>query len=814
VDDVSQAIRALIRSPIYSVIAILTLALGIGASTAAYTVLNGILLAPLPYAQPDRLVAVLSSSTHDTTTGLMSYPDFQDYDRSQDVFTGMAFMTGGSATLHRAEGNVTIWFATVTDNFFSVLRPRPAIGRLLTSEDNRPGAPPVTVLTHDMWVNYFAADPHVIGRDVDLSTGHFTVVGVLETGAAYPDWIRYNDGALYVPMNSMRSPNSAALNSRASHSDSRVIARLRPGLTQGQAEQQMRTIARRLAAEYPATDSTLSVRLNPLRVEVQQGVGPALTVLAAAVALVLLLATADVANLGLVRATGRAREIAVRISLGASRGRVIRAMLFESAVLATAAGILGLSLALLGVRALAASAQTYLPRLDEVHLDLGTLAVALAATALACVLAALAPIAVTRGDLLPALKAGGRGTSADRRSVRLRSLIVVAQVALSVVLVTGAGLLIRSYSLLRSVDPGYDASHLITWDFDTPEARFADPAARLDLMQRIADAMRLPGVQSVVFANHIPLEFGSTSTPVGPDNRDYTTDSAGAVFEVVTPGYFAAMHIPVLRGREFTDADLRSTPVPAIVSAATARHYWPNADPIGHEMTVTSAVHYKNPDFGKPIRATVIGVVGEVKKFSLDEKVQQTVYLPITHPVPAAAWAIVRTTVPPKSLVSIIRRRFNALDPNLATTTGISDELTRVDGGFAGPQFQMSVLGLFSLLALVLAALGLYGVIAYSVTQRTSELGIRMALGARGSDMVSLVARSASVLVVGGLALGACGAFVLGRAMQSLLYGVQSGDPVTFVSVAGILMVVGALASYLPARRAARVEPVIALRAE
>ncbi|HTA73928.1 MAG TPA: ABC transporter permease [Gemmatimonadaceae bacterium] len=812
-DDVSQAIRALVRSPVYSVIAILTLALGIGASTAAYTVLNGILLAPLPYAQPDRLVAVLSSSTHDTTTTLMSYPDFEDYDRSQDALTGMAFVTGGSATLHRAEGNVTVWFATVTDNFFSVLRPRPAIGRLLTPEDNRPGAPPVTVLTHDMWVNYFAADPGVIGRDVDVSIGHFTVVGVLGTGAAYPDWIRYNNGSLYVPMNSVPNPNRAALNSRASHSDSRVIARLKPGLTQGQAEQQMRTIARRLAAEYPATDSTLSVRLNPLRVEVQQGVGPALTVLAAAVALVLLLATADVANLGLVRATGRAREIAVRISLGASRGRVIRAMLLDSAVVATAAGILGLGIAILGVKALAASAQTYLPRLDEVHLDLGVLAVALGATALAALLAALAPIAVTRGDLLPALKAGGRGASADRRSVRLRSAIVVAQVALSVVLVSGAGLLIRSYSLLRSVDPGYDPSHLITWGFDTP-ARLTDPASRLDMMQRIADAMRVPGVQSVVFANHIPLEFGSTATPVGPDNRDYSTDSASAVFEVVSPGYFATMHIPVLRGREFTDADLRASPVPAIVSAATARHYWPNADPIGHEMTVTSAVHYKNPDFGKPIQTTVIGVVGEVKKFSLDEKVQQAVYLPITHPVPAGTWAIARTTVPPKSLVSIVRRRVNALDPYLVTGTEMSDELTRVDGGFAGPQFQISVLGLFSTIALVLAALGLYGVIAYSVTQRTSELGIRMALGARGSDMVSLVARSALVLVVGGLVVGAGGAFVLGRAMQSLLYGVQSGDPVTFVSVAGILMVVGALASYLPARRAARVEPVIALRAE
>jgi len=310
------------------------------------------------------------------------------------------------------------------------------------------------------------------------------------------------------------------------------------------------------------------------------------------------------------------------------------------------------------------------------------------------------------------------------------------------------------------------------------------------------------------------LEFGATATQVGPDGRDYTADTARAIYEVVSPGYFATMRIPVIEGREFTDADLRTAPVPALISASAARRYWPNADPIGHAMTVTSAVHYKNPDFGKPIQTVVIGIVGDVKKFSLDETTQPAVYLPITHPVPAYAWAIARTTGPPRALVSTLLRRVIGVDPDLVPRTGLSDELTRVDGGLAGPEFLMFVLGLFSTVALVLAALGLYGVIAYSVTQRTAELGIRLALGARAADIVRLVAQSATALVVMGLVLGGAGALAAGGALRSLLYGVKPHDPVTFMIVAGVLAAVGALASYVPARRAARVEPVIALRAE
>jgi putative ABC transport system permease protein len=811
---VSQTIRALLRTPVYTIVAILTLALGIGASTAAYTVLHSVLLAPLPYAEPNKLFHVRSRSLHDTTTALMSYPDFEDYSRQQDVFTGMALLDGSSAIYRRAHGGKTIMVGMVTDDFFSVLGAKAVVGRLLTAADNQPGAAPAAVLTHEMWVNNFAGDPSVIGRDIDLSIGHYTIVGVLGVAAAYPDYLRYNDGSVYVPLWTVPSALHGGLASRLSHSDTRVIARLKPGITPKEAERHLRTIAARLALAYPAADSLLTAQLQPLQDEVEQGVGGALTILAAAVGLVLLLATADVANLGLVRATTRAREIAVRTALGASRGRVVRAMLLETSMIALAACVLGVAIAIAGVKVLDATAQNYLPRLDEVHLDVSALGAALAATALAAVLAALAPIAVSQRDILPSLKAGGRGSSADRRSVRLRGAIVVGQVALSVVLVTAAGLMIRSFALLRHVDPGYDPRHLVTWNFDTPEARSADPDARLDVMRRIADAVQGPGVQSIVFANHIPLEFGATATPVGPDGRDYKVDTAGAIYEVVSPGYFATMRIPVIEGREFTQADLRSARVPALVSAAAAKHYWPDIDPIGHTMTVTSAVHWKNPDFGKPIQTTVVGVVADVKKFTLDEPTQPAVYLPITHPVPAGAWAIVRTSGPPKTLVSTIQRKLAEIDPDLVPRSGISDEESRIEAGLAAPVFIMSVLGLFSTIALVLAALGLYGVIAYSVTQRTSELGVRMALGARAIDIVRLVAMSATALVAAGLVLGACGAFALGRAMRSLLYGVGPNDPATLLTVAAILAAVAALASYVPARRAARVDPAIALRPE
>jgi len=815
-DDLRQALRALARSPLYSGVAILTLALGIGVTTAAFTVVGSVLLKPLPYADPDQLVGVYSTTRTNEAAAegaVPSYPAFEEMRQKADVFSGFAYITGDGATFKRPGGSESLLIGLVSDDFFPLLRARPALGRMLTPADNRPDAPPVVVLSHQMWTDDFAADPRIVGKTIDLTINHFTIVGVLDAGQGYPEWIPGLQANVYASLASAPYLRDR-LTQRTNHADAYTIARLKSGVTREQAERELKTLAANIAMTYPATDSALpSALVRPLREQVVGSIGPAFAVLSVAVGLVLLLACADVANLALVRATAREREIAVRVALGAGRVRIARVLLAESGLLATVGGVLGIALAFAGVRAFVAAAPPTIPRLDEINVDWRALVAALLATTLATVLCALAPLAaVGRGELVPALKAGSRGTGAARRSMRLRGAIVTAQVAFSVVLITGAGLLIKSFALLRAVNPGFDTQHVIGFHLQTPKGKFTDPPSQLGLLRRVSDALSMPGVASVSFVNHVPLSAGGTYTQSGPDGRDPASDTLGAVYELTYPRYFSTIGIPIIEGREFTEADITAGNVPSIVSATAAKRYWPSGDPIGHELTVLNAVH-GDPGFGHQIRTTVIGVAGDVKKFDLNEQPYPQVYVPVGVSGYGVGDVVVRTTSSPAALIGAVRRAAAAVDPDVVVRA-LSTAEGWMAANIARQAFIMTLLTIFSGVALVLAALGLYGVIAYSVTQRTSELGIRMALGARRSDVVALVARSASVLVVSGLALGACGAFVLGRAMQSLLYGVRSGDPATFISVVGILLTVGALASYLPARRAARVDPVVALRSE
>jgi putative ABC transport system permease protein len=542
-------------------------------------------------------------------------------------------------------------------------------------------------------------------------------------------------------------------------------------------------------------------------------IGPSFIVLSVAVVLVLLLACADVANLALVRATAREREIAVRTALGAGRGRIARWLLAESGVLAIAGGILGVGLAYIGVRALVAAAPPTIPRLDEIAVDWRALTAALAATTIAIALCTLAPlVAVGSSQLVAALKAGTRGSGAARRGVRLRGGIVALQVAFSVTLIAGAGLLIKSFALLRAVDPGFDTAHTLGFTVQPPKGKYNDGPSRFELFRRFTAALTIPGITSVSYVNHAPLDPGGTYTQSGPDNHDPASDTLGAVFETAYPRYFSTMGIRIIQGREFTDADLQSGSVASIVSATAAKRYWPSGDPIGHELTVLNATH-GDPDFGKPIRTTVVGVAADVKKFTLDEAAFPAVYVPIYPDGCCGGDVVLRAAGNPETLVAAVRRAAVAVDPDLAVRE-LSTAHEWVASNVSRQEFIMTLLTIFSGVALALAALGLYGVIAYSVSQRTPELGIRMALGARAADVVALVARSATMLVGMGLVLGAGGAFALGHAMRSLLYGVGPNDPATLLIVAAILAAVAAIASYVPARRAARVDPLVALRAE
>jgi putative ABC transport system permease protein len=807
-----SAVRALLRSPLYTALAVLTLALGVGATTAAFSVVETVLLKPLPYPDADRLVAFYSAvPTFDKIPP--SYLDLEDFRAQNTVLAGAAYMSGAQTTLRRIGGSEHVLLGRVTSDYFPVLRARPAVGRVLTAADTLPGAPPVAVISDVLWARDYASDPRVIGLMLDVDEGSFTIVGVLDRGQSYPTWGPNAGTDVFVPFEPLRASMPATRLTRANHSDARSIARLKDGVTREQAQGQLRAIARRLGHEYPAADSGLSVHLVPLRDDVIGDIRPSLLVLGVAVALVFLLASADVANLGLVRATGRAHEVAVRRALGAGRGRIVRYLLAESAVVAATACGIGVVLGLVAVRLLRASATDAVPRLRELTLDWQACGVALAAAGAAAVLTSLAPITVVRRtELTNALKSSGRGTSADRQGLRLRSAIVTLQLGLAMVLVVGAGLLIQSFTRLRAVRPGFDPSHLVVWQVDVPRSA-ADSTSQLAFYRREATAAAsVPGVASVSMVNHLPLSGGGANTTIGPDGRGVETDTSGAGYLTITPGYLGAMSIPILRGRNITDADLTSAAAVAVLSRAAADHYWAGVDPIGHTMTVLNAAH-GNPDFNKPFTATVVGIAADTKRFSLDETVRPVVYLPFTKPVWTHGWLIMRTAGDPAAMVAPIRAALAAADP----TIPVSDVRTYDDlvgAGLVGRRFTTTLLAAFSAVALLLAALGIYGVISYAVTQRSSEIGIRMALGARGLDITRLVLSQMAVVVGVGVALGAVGAVALAGEMRALLFGVTTLDVPTFAGVAALLVAVALLASYLPARRAARVDPVVALRTE
>jgi MacB-like periplasmic core domain/FtsX-like permease family len=646
-DDVRQAARGLIRTPGYSIVAVLALAIGIGATAAAYSIVAGVLLTPLPFSDADRLVSVWSTA-NGCDRCLMSYPDFEDYHSAADVFDGFAFVTGRGVTITRPEGNVGALAAMVTPDFFPLLRARPVLGRTLRTDDDHPGAAPVTVLSHALWVNHFGSDPHVIGESVEVESHPFTIVGVLAPGQSLPEWVPGVHTDLFVPLYSVPALQLPALHSRDSHSDSRTIARLKPGVTLERAKARLQPLAARLAAAYPKSDSGVRADVTPLR--------------------------------------------------------------------------------------------------DTVI-----------------------------GDARPALG------------------------------VLGAGLLIRSFAALRVADPGFDSSHLLIVNVRASRAS----GERMPEVQRVNATLMLPGVESIALVNHPPLSPGGTDTPVGLDGADPASDSVESGYMTVSPAYFSVMRIPMARGRQFTSADSVWPPQVAIVSRAAAQHYWLGGDPVGHRITVLDAAH-GDPNFGKPMTATVVGVAGDVRRYSRADPPARLVYLPAD--AASGGQFVVRTVGPPGTLMPAIRHALQPVDPAAVISVERYDDMAAA--GTVRERFLMSLLGAFSMIAFVLAALGIYGVIAYTVSQRTAEMGIRVALGARAGDIIGLMIRRALALAFTGIVLGLWGAWLLGRAMRGMLFGVTAFDPLTFAGVALLLGTTALAASYLPARRAARTDPLVALRAE
>ena len=800
--DGRYALRSLRKHPGFTLIAIFTLALGIGANTAIFSVINAVLLRPLPYAEPDRLLVLLETISEQPIG--VSYPNFVDWRNQQSVFENIAavrqresFNLTGEGESERLQGRL------VSANFLPTLGVKPIFGRDFVADDDRPGAAPVVMLSHALWQRRFASDVRVVGRQVTLNRQSFTVIGV--TPADFQFGL---DADLSVPIGLSAERFSA----RGRDPGVEVIARLKPAVSVESANAELNTIAARLEHQYPETNNGRRVRLNSLTESIVGDIRPTLLMLLAAVGLVLLIACANVANLLLARSARRQREIAIRTALGAARSRILRQLFTESLILAVAAGVAGLLLAIAGTSLLSAYLPEGVPRIRETATDASVLAFTLGASVLTGVLFGLAPALQTSNPALTeTLKEGERNSSPGHN--RTGKILVVTEVALTLVLLVGAGLLVKSFWRLMQVDPGFNSENLLAMQISVNAG--PDEGARVaaflgQLQQRVK---QLPGVQSVAVSNGLPFEGANQPSFViegqAPPEPGHEPN---AILYITSSDYFDTLQINLLRGRTFSLQDTPRTPLVVLIDEVFARQYFPNEDPLGKRLKQT----------GSDDSREIVGIVRHVEHSNLEgESASRAEVYSAFNQIPVERLPryvrrvnlLVRTTVDPLSLAQGVRNQIAALDKDQAVfnVRTMEQALAR---SVSARRFSMILLSVFAVLALVLAAVGIYGVISYSVAQRTREVGIRMALGAQTTDVLKLVVRDGLRLVVIGVAVGLVGAVMLTRLMTTLLFGVTPTDAVTYATVALALVGVALAACYIPARRAAKVDPLVALRFE
>jgi putative ABC transport system permease protein len=802
--DVRYALRGMRRSKGFTAVVVATLALGIGANTAIFTVVNGILLRPLPFQEPERIVEV----SHEEPYLSVSEPEFMDYRRESRSFERLAAYAPSNASLTGTEEPERVPAARVSDGFFAVLGVAPAVGRTFTADEDAFGGPPVVMISDGLWRRRFGGDRGIVGRTVRVNGTERTVVGVMPPRFGYPTAAT----AVWVPLG--LKPDS--LWTRNNHYLS-AVGRLAPGATPTGARAELNTMGRRWLIEYPETyfpGKPLVSRVVPMREALVGATRPYLLALAGAVGFVLLIACVNVANLLLARGESRRKELAIRTALGASGRRLARQALTESAILGVAGGALGLLLAGLGVRALLAIAPTSIPRLDEVRIDVGVLAFALAVSIVTGLLFGLAPaLRAARGVSAETLKQGGKTSGHVGGTRRTRHALVVAEVALAVVMLSGAGLMLRSLARLQAMDLGFDPSGVLTMQLSLPRQEYGEERVveyYRALTERVA---ALPGVRSAAASWWLPMDAtggGASSWSIQVDGRVVASISEAptATPAQVTPDYFAAMRIPIVRGRGFTEADRGDAPLVLVVNETMARQLWPGQDPIGRTVRM----------FGDDDPwATVVGVVGDVRSSGFLAPVPPTMYHPHAQAGRGASFTsrsmtlVVRTAGDPLALAAAVRGAARALDRNVPVSAVQSME-GLVAASIAGRRFTTALLGAFAALALALAGIGIYGVIAYGVSQRTYELGVRMALGAQRGNVLRLVVSEGLRMTLLGLAVGLAGALVVGRLVRSLLVGVPAADLPTLIGVSAALAGVALVASLVPARRASLVSPTEALR--
>jgi predicted permease len=808
--DLRYAIRMLLKSPVFATIAILTLALGIGANTALFSVVNGVLLSPLAYPQPGRLVAIYGK-TPGIDHGPAAYLNFLDWERGTQTFSSMAMYRNQDYNfIGKGEAAERLTGYQISADFFLTLGVQPILGRTFRADDDQLGAAPVVILGGGFWKRKFGDSLEIVGKPIVLNGTSYTVVGVIPA-----DFTFYgHDRDVFTPIGQW---NDRSFRDRRIDVSAHVIGRLKPGVTLAQAKADMDGIAEHLAAEYPEADKAVGITLVAMKEDIVGNVQPFLVVLLAAVGFLLLIACANVANLLLARAMGRGREFAIRASQGASQARVIRQLLTESVLLASLGGALGLLLAYWGTKAVLGSLTGALPRAEEVSLDTRVLCFTMALSVFAGIVFGLAPaLKTSRVNLLEILKESGHGLSGARQ--RLQGVFVAGEVAMALVLLVGAGLMVRSLAALWRVNPGFNPSHAITFSLSMPanaETTSAETRARL---RQFDDKMRaIPGVQAVsVTLGSRPMIHNSAEAfwIEGQPKPANFQDMHQAMFYLVEAGFQQAMGVTLERGRFVTAQDDENAPVVVDIDDVFARTYFPDENPVGKHIHLA----------GFNVTAEIIGVVGHVKQWGLDADARSAIEAQFDYPfmqlpeklMPLAADAVavvLRTEGDPRAVMGPVRRAVAELDPReVIYNVQTMDEV--VSNSFAARRLAMILLSVFAVLALVLACVGIYGVISYLVGQRTHEIGVRMALGAQGSDVLRLVIGHGVKMALVGVAIGIGGALGLTHLMANQLFGVSAHDPLTFAGVAVLLILVAAAACYIPARRAMRVDPLVALRYE
>ncbi|HEY6291531.1 MAG TPA: ABC transporter permease [Terriglobia bacterium] len=808
--DLRYGLRMLRRNPGFAAVAVITLALGIGANTAIFSVVDGVLLDPLPYTQPERLVA-LYTRTAEFDQSSISYPNFLDWVRDNRSFSALAAYRADDFSLTGMGEPERVPVDMVSASFFPVLGVKPVIGRTFLPTEDQAGAAPVALISSGFWKRKFGSAPDAVGKALTLNGTAYTIVGVLPSGFTYIG-NNFQRGDVYVPIGQWNDPT---FRDRRAGMGMDAVGRLKPGVTFQQANEDMNAEASHLAEAYPDADQGTGVTLLPLKQNVVGEVQPFLIVLMAAVGFVLLIACVNVANLLLARSTARGREFAIRAALGASPGRAVRQLLTESVVLALAGGALGLLLASWGLQGALRALPEALPRTEGIHLDGRVMFFTLAASLLAGILFGLAPaLKISRPKLHETLKEGGRGSSGARHGAQ--SVFVVAELALALVLLAGGGLMIRSLASLWAVDPGFEAHNILSFATSLPPLGL--PGSIRAAWLRIHDDLSaLPGVDAVSITVAARPMQGDSEVPFwleGQPKPATTNEMKSTLFYIVEPDYLKVMRIPLERGRFLTLQDNQQAPLVTVIDQQFAQLYFGGQNPIGRRI---------NFDIMNT-SAEVVGVVGHVKQWGLEEDasspIQAQCYFPLTQIadrflplIGSNLGVMLRSAASPSAQAAAVRQALSRINSQMVmydirTMDGIiSDRL-------AARRFAMMLLGVFAALALVMACVGIYGVISYLVGQRTREIGVRMALGAGRREVLGLILREAARMAVLGVAIGLAATLVLTRLMTRLLFGISAHDPLTLVAVAGLLTVVALAACYIPARRATKVDPMVALRYE